>query len=80
MLSTTVEGTGGHGSPAEETTMESPYSVDDGDGNEITTGLQEHNARRVAQNIATSRGETVYLYGPDAEPEKIDPADAGCAR
>lgn len=57
------------------------YAIDDGNGNQITAGLQEHNARKVAQRIANERGEAVFLYpipsveGDDAEtiePERKD--------
>lgn len=53
------------------------YSIDDAHGNQLTTGLQEHNARQVAQAKADSRGEPVYLYevGSDDEPEEIAPAE-----
>lgn len=47
------------------------YSIDDAHGNQITTGLQEHEAEHIAQRIANDRGETVYPYedGEDAEYE-----------
>lgn len=38
------------------------YSIDTGDGQQITTGLSEHVAHRVACRVAHERGETVYLY------------------
>ena len=38
------------------------YAIDDGDGNRLTAGLQEHRARIVAQQMANERGEPVYLY------------------
>ena len=38
------------------------WAIDDGHSNQITTGLQAHEARKVAQGIADRRGETVYLY------------------
>ena len=37
------------------------YMICDGNGNAITMGLQEHNARRIAQEIADDRGESVWL-------------------
>lgn len=37
------------------------YSINDGHDNQITTGLQEHEWERVAQEIADERGETVYV-------------------
>ena len=50
------------------------YSVDDGHGTQLTTGLQEAEAHRVAQRLADERGETVYLYGPRIEgTEAIEP-------
>lgn len=42
--------------------MNNPWSVDDGFGNTITSGLQEHVAGRVAQEIADRLNRTVYLY------------------
>ena len=42
-----------------ETTM--TYMVCDGNGNQITDGLQQHEAHRVAKRIANSRGESVWL-------------------
>ena len=38
------------------------YNIDDGLGNQITVGLQPHQARRVAQRIANELGESVFLY------------------
>lgn len=57
------------------------FSVDDGNGNQLTTGLQgRDNARKVAQRMADERGEPVYLYQPvldgsdtEAESEEIAP-------
>ncbi len=55
------------------------YAIDDGNGNQITTGLSEHDARRVAQRIATERGESVYLYETpvrlDADGDPIDESE-----
>lgn len=48
------------------------YSIDDGNGNQITAGLQEHNATEVAQRIANERGASVWLY---PSPVRVD--DAG---
>lgn len=42
--------------------MANYYGLDDGDGNQITTGLSPHNAREVAQRMADDRGKTLYLY------------------
>lgn len=41
------------------------YSIDTGDGNQLTAGLQGYDhARRVAQQRANDLGETVYLHEP----------------
>ena len=58
--------------------MDTYWSIDTGDGNQITTGLQpDVHARRVAQRIANERGEPVYLYesgqGEDVVAEEIEP-------
>lgn len=37
------------------------YMLVDGDGNQITNGLGEYEANRVAQRIANERGESVWL-------------------
>lgn len=51
------------------------YAVDDAHGNQITAGLSEPDARRVAQRCADRRGETVYLYEQGADgSEAIEPA------
>lgn len=50
------------------------YAIDDGHGNQITTGLSEQTARQTAQRIADERSQTVYLYAlPDGEYEEIAP-------
>jgi len=41
------------------------YSIDDGNGNQLTTGLQEHEAHASAQRMADERGEPVYLYSTE---------------
>ncbi len=41
------------------------YSIDDEFGTELTTGLQSHEADRVAQTTANRLGQTVYLYSDD---------------
>jgi hypothetical protein len=53
------------------------YSIDDQHGNEITTGLNERNARATAQKIANKRGETVYLYAdePNSATVAIEPTE-----
>jgi len=57
------------------------YNIDDGLGNQITVGLQPHQARRVAERIANERGESVFLYkaGED-ESEEIDPSETSKRR
>lgn len=54
------------------------YAIDDGHSNQLTCGLSEYEARRVAQRMANDRGESVYLYedGPDGEYEEVEPADS----
>ena len=48
------------------------YSIDDGHGNLITTGLASQTARSTAQRIADERGESVYLYAdPDGDTVEI---------
>lgn len=59
------------------------YAVDDGEGNELTTGLGEHEARKVAQRMADDAGKSVYLYevGSSEEPEEFTPtadSEAAC--
>lgn len=56
------------------------YAVDDGDGNRLTAGLREHNARVVAQRMANDLGEPVYFYSTregdeDMTPEEVEPED-----
>ena len=51
------------------------YSIDDGNGNQLTTGLSEHEAHATAQRIANDRGETVYLYEDGGEYEAIEPTE-----
>ena len=46
------------------------YSIDTGDGHQLTTGLSEVVARRVAQRMANERGESVFLYASDASPDE----------
>lgn len=60
------------------------YSIEDGHSNQITTGLNEHNAHQVAQRIANQRGESVWLYrdseGAQAfESEEIRPTTVAAA-
>lgn len=53
------------------------YSIDDGNSNRITSGLQGYDAaRRAAQRMANNRGESVWLYedGSESGPEEIAPA------
>lgn len=37
------------------------YAINDGHGNSITQGVQEHEVWRMAKRIATERGEAVYV-------------------
>lgn len=57
------------------------YGLDDGDGNQITTGLPATTARDTAQRMANERGKTLYLYelGSDAAAEAIEPETVGDA-
>lgn len=48
------------------------YSLDDGEGNQITAGLRAHTARQTAQRMANERGKTLYLY-PVPCPETVGP-------
>lgn len=52
------------------------YSVDDGDSNQITTGLSAGDVERVARGLADDRGESVYYYedGSDEEPVEVRPS------
>ncbi len=43
------------------------YSIDDGESNMITGGLQACEVWRVAQEIADERGESVWVYSDDDE-------------
>lgn len=43
------------------------YTVCDENGNALTDGLQEHEATRVAQRMANSRGESVWLSESDSD-------------
>ena len=56
--------------------MTTTYAIDDSDGNQLTTGLSETEARATAQRMANERGTSVYLY-EDAEdsddPEEVEP-------
>lgn len=50
------------------------YSIESEGGQEMSSGLDEATARRVAQQLANDRGESVYLYeGVGNEPEEIKP-------
>jgi len=55
------------------------YSIDDGNGNQLTTGLQDHEAHISAQRMADERGEPVYLYstedGVQSRYETIEPTE-----
>jgi hypothetical protein len=43
------------------------YMICDGDGNALTDGVQEHEADRIAQNIANRRGQSVWLSPSDSD-------------
>lgn len=49
------------------------YMVCDGHGNALTDGLQDHNARQVAQRIANRRSDSVWLsaHGSDDAEEFV---------
>lgn len=49
------------------------YSIDDGDGNLICSGLAEHEARAKAQRAANRQRETVYLYTGTERPVAVKP-------
>lgn len=51
------------------------YAVDDGDGNRLAAGLEEHNAQRVAQRLANDRGEPVYFYSTSEGDEDMTPIE-----
>ena len=46
------------------------YTVCDGHGTALTTGLEAHEAERVAQRMATERRESVWMSGPDIEGDR----------
>jgi hypothetical protein len=47
--------------------MTTTYSIDDAYGTQLTTGIQsEAQARELAQQMATERGEVVSLYASDS--------------
>lgn len=66
------------------------YSIDTGEGNQITAGIQGYDlARKYAQQLADERGETVYLYAPsevraaeaageEHESEAVEPDTTRC--
>ena len=48
--------------------------IEDEHGQEITDGVSEEAAHRVAQELADERGTPVYLWLPDAEEaEEVSP-------
>lgn len=51
------------------------YSIDDGHGNQITTGLSAHIARSTAQRMADERGDAVSLYSGEDDAETIEPTE-----
>lgn len=42
--------------------MATNYAIVDGEGNQLTAGLQDHNVWRAASRMATERGESVWVY------------------
>ena len=57
----------------------SHWNIGDGQGNELSAGIQlENQARKAAQRAANERGESVYLYeagegATETEHEEIAP-------
>jgi hypothetical protein len=53
------------------------YMICDSDGYAMADGLQEREAREIAQGIATRRGESVWLVpsGSDEDGEEIKPEE-----
>ena len=51
------------------------YGIDDGNGNQVSTGLTERDAYRVAQQSANDRGEPMFVYevGSDKDARRVDP-------
>ncbi len=50
------------------------YSIDDGHGQQLATGLELSVAWKVARRRARERGESVYIYGYGEDvPEEIEP-------
>lgn len=51
------------------------YGIDDGNGNQVSTGLTERDAYRVAQERANERNEPMFVYevGSDADATRVDP-------
>jgi hypothetical protein len=53
------------------------YTVIDGNGNELTTGVSEHEIARVAQAHADRLSEPVYVASSDGSEEyTIEPTEA----
>lgn len=48
------------------------YGLSDGDGNQLTVGLQEHNARKIAQERANELGKSVWLWEMNRGEDDID--------
>ncbi len=61
--------------PVEEIQTMANYSIDDGNGDQLTTGLSEHDVWTVAQRLANERGESVWVYedGSDEELTEVEP-------
>jgi len=52
------------------------YRIDDGFGQEICDGLNEHNVWTIARQKAYERGESVYVFESGAkEPVRVSPED-----
>lgn len=48
------------------------YAIDDDNGNQLTTGLSVHVARRTAQRMADERNRSVYLYAIGGDDDDTD--------
>jgi hypothetical protein len=51
------------------------YSIDDAHGNQLTTGLSEHEVTKAARSWANKLDASVYYYedGSDEEPIEVVP-------
>ena len=48
------------------------YSIDDAQGNQLTTGLSEHEVTKVARSLANRLDASVYYYEDGSEEEPIE--------